>query len=79
VLQHPGTRPTERMRTVDTNILRKDHPEGSAPTIETPHGCYDGWVHMGFEGEDESGEHVEVIERVPCRRCHAERAGALMH
>jgi hypothetical protein len=22
---------------------------------------------MGFEGEDESGEHVEVIERVRCR------------
>ena len=39
---------------------------------ETPHGCYEGWVYMGFEGEDESGRHVEVIERVPCRRCHPE-------
>jgi hypothetical protein len=28
-----------------------------------------GWVYLGFEGEDESGEHVEIIERVPCRRC----------
>jgi hypothetical protein len=27
---------------------------------------------MGFEGEDENGEHVEEIERVACRRCHAE-------
>jgi hypothetical protein len=26
-------------------------------------------VYLGFDGEDESGEHLEVIERVPCRRC----------
>jgi hypothetical protein len=38
---------------------------------ERPHGCYAGWVFMGFEGEGEQGEHVEEIERVPCRRCHA--------
>jgi hypothetical protein len=56
---------------VDTNILRKDHSEGSAPTEETPHGCYDGWVFLGFGDEDEKGEPVEVLERVPCRRCHA--------
>ncbi len=38
---------------------------------ETPHGCIDGWVYLGFEGEDSeaNGEHVEEIERVPCRRC----------
>jgi hypothetical protein len=36
---------------------------------ETPHGCFDGWVYLGFEGEGENGEHVEEIERVPCRRC----------
>jgi hypothetical protein len=40
--------------------------------VWTPHGCYDGWVYMGFEGDDEYGEHVEEIERVPCRRCHPE-------
>ena len=38
----------------------------------TPHFCYDGWVFVGYEGEDENGELVEVrTERVPCRRCHA--------
>jgi hypothetical protein len=41
------------------------------PDQDTPHGCYDGWVYLGFEGEEESGEHVEVMERVPCRRCNA--------
>jgi hypothetical protein len=40
---------------------------------DTPHGCYDGWVYLGFEGEDENGEHVEEIERVPCRRCSDSR------
>ncbi len=54
---------------MDTIILRKDRPE--VLSDETPHGCYEGWVYLGFEGEDENGEHVEEIERVPCRRCHA--------
>jgi hypothetical protein len=58
---------------VDTNILRST-PEkvASEPLEETPHGCYDGWVFLGFEAEDETGEHIEVIERVPCRRCRPE-------
>jgi hypothetical protein len=68
---------------VDTNILRKDYPEGSASTdemVETHYAdleratcpfCYEGWVYLGYEGVDEDGELVEVaIERVPCRRCH---------
>ena len=29
-------------------------------------------IHLGYECEDEQGEHVEVIERVTCRRCHPE-------
>jgi hypothetical protein len=58
---------------VDNNILRNT-PEKVAtdPPEETPHACMDGWVYLGFEGEDENGEHVEVIERVPCRRCRSE-------
>ena len=53
---------------MDTNILRKDSPEGSV-LEETPHGCFEGWIYLGFEEVDESGELVEIIERVPCRRC----------
>ena len=48
-------------------IIRE--PKREVPTDETPHGCWDGWVYLGFEGEDENGEHVEELERVPCRRC----------
>jgi hypothetical protein len=36
-----------------------DHPE------ETPHFCYDGWVFLGYEGADEDGELIELIESVP--------------
>ena len=69
---------------MDTNILREDHPEVPPPTdemVETHYAaleraacplCYEGWVYMGYEGMDENGEHVEVIERVPCRRCRPE-------
>ena len=49
-------------------IIREHPPKVPAPTDDTPHGCYEGWVYLGFEGEDESGEPVGVIERVPCRR-----------
>ncbi len=31
--------------------------------------CYEGLVYIGHLVEDESGEEVEVIEAVPCRRC----------
>ena len=55
---------------MDTNILRqRSYPEKAPAREETPHGCYEGWVYLGFEGEDQDGEHVEEIERVPCRRC----------
>ncbi len=67
VLAHPGTRPTENRRlTVDTNILRNTPEKVAAPADERPHGCYDGWVYLGFEGEE-----VEVFEAVLCRRCSA--------
>jgi hypothetical protein len=54
---------------VDTTSLAHSGHYPRPDTEEAPHACYGGWVFLGFEGEDESGEHVEVIERVPCRRC----------
>ena len=79
----PGTRPTERMLTVDTIRV---HPEVSDDTLDAqhsglerlaspPHFCFDGWVFLGYEGEDENGELVEAqTEQVPCRRCRAEES-----
>ncbi len=34
--------------------------------------CYEGVVYLGLLIEDESGEEVEAITAVPCRRCAAE-------
>jgi hypothetical protein len=47
--------------------IRTDYPE--VISDEAPHGCYEGFVYIGHIVEDESGEPVEVIERVRCRRC----------
>jgi hypothetical protein len=55
------------------NLIIREHPlEVPTLTDETPHACMGGWVFLGFEGEDENGEHVEVIERVACRRCNGQ-------
>jgi hypothetical protein len=38
--------------------------------LKAPCGCYDGFVYIGHMAVDpETGEEVEVIESVPCRRC----------
>jgi hypothetical protein len=82
VLEHPGTRPTTTSRvkeaTVDTNRVTHHDPEDTLEahysSLERlmPHGCYEGFVYIGHIVEDElDGEPVEVIERVPCRRCSA--------
>ena len=53
---------------MDTTSIREKTAEVPAPE-EAPHGCYEGFVYIGHIVEDENGEPVEVIERVPCRRC----------
>jgi hypothetical protein len=52
-------------------IIREAPPEVPTFTDETPHGCYEGIVYLGRLVVEEDGEEVEVIEAVPCRRCHA--------
>jgi hypothetical protein len=47
-------------------IIREHSPKVPTPTDETPHGCNEGVVYMGYE---EDGE--VVIEALPCRRCNA--------
>ena len=54
---------------MDTTSLAHSGHHPRHDTQETAHACYEGWIYLGFEGEDKFGEHVEVIERVPCRRC----------
>jgi hypothetical protein len=53
---------------VDTTSIRTTTKEVPAEPTEC-FACYEGWVYMGFVGKDENGEHVELVERVACRRC----------
>jgi hypothetical protein len=72
VLEHPGTRPTERMPTVDERILaqRAQH----SPTDQEHKGseerncfyCLEGWVFLG--SLDHDGE--EIVEAIRWRRCN---------
>jgi hypothetical protein len=60
---------------VDEISVRAGDPfdyAGAQRDEESPHGCIDGWVYLGYEGEDSAanGEPTVVIERVPCRRCN---------
>ena len=46
------------------------HAHPSTEEHDRPHACLDGAVYIGHLVEDPgTGEEVEVIEAVPCRRC----------
>jgi hypothetical protein len=50
-----------------------DTVEAHYASLERPHVCIDGVVCVGHVVEDPgSGEEVEVIEAVSCRRCAGE-------
>jgi hypothetical protein len=52
---------------------RDDTVEAHYACLERPHACTDGVVYIGHPVEDPgTGEEVEVIEAVPCRRCAGE-------
>ena len=77
VLAHPGTvaHSHQRRNAVDEGILAQSaHPSPTDQERRKCFACYEGWIYLGFESEDENGEHVEDIERVPCRRCHGDPA-----
>jgi hypothetical protein len=62
----PGTRTTKGYFMATQKSSAPAHPS----TEETPHACLEGVVYIGHLVEDlETGEEVEVIEAVPCRRC----------
>jgi hypothetical protein len=47
-----------------------DSVEAHYSCLERPHACYEGVVYIGHLVENPgTGEEVEVIEAVPCRRC----------
>jgi hypothetical protein len=57
-----------------------DTPESSAPHAhpstekqEHPHACLEGYIYLSYTAFDEqTGEEVERVEALPCRRCAEE-------
>ncbi len=68
---------TRRALTTEVPVIREESsaPHRPSPAEDaphgTPHGCYRGLVFIGHLVEDESGEEVEIVEAVACRRCGA--------
>jgi hypothetical protein len=45
----------------------------SSKEQDHPHACLNGYVYLGYTAVDEeTGEEVERIEALPCRRCASE-------
>jgi hypothetical protein len=55
---------------VDTKNSTAPEPHPSAEDQDHPHACLNGYVYLAYTAVDEeTGEEVEIIEAVPCRRC----------
>lgn len=71
---HPSTeeRDDSSSRSRDDQLTVEAHYAGLG-RLEAPHACYDGVVYVGHLVEDPAtGDEVERIEALPCRRCASE-------
>jgi hypothetical protein len=61
---------------VDTRESSAPHAHPPAEEIQDhPHACTAGYVYLGYTVlDEETGEEVERVEALPCRRC-ANEAG----
>jgi hypothetical protein len=58
---------------------RESTAHRAPPTTEDqdhPHACLNGCIYLSYTAfDEETGEEVERIEALPCRRCASEVAG----
>ena len=48
-------------------------PSEPSEDQDHPHACLNGYVYLGYTAVDEeTGEEVERVEALPCRRCAEE-------
>jgi len=48
---------------------------GPGPEQDHPHACVGGYIYLGYSAVDEeTGDEVERVEALPCRRCEDSRA-----
>jgi len=65
-LPGPG-QPTEEAA-VNNSTAHPAHP--LTEEQDHPHACLNGYVYLGYTAVDEeTGEEVERVEALPCRRC----------
>ena len=73
VVTHPRARPTERMAFVDEVRVHPEVLAGdpfAAAAQDHPHACLNGYIYLGHTAVDEeTGEEVERVVALPCRRC----------
>ena len=49
------------------------HPFTEDHDQDHPHACLDGYVYLSYTAfDEETGEEVERVEALPCRRCAEE-------
>ena len=59
---------------MDTRESSAPHAHPSTEEQDHPHACLKGYVYLGYTATDEeTGEEVERIEALPCRRCEDSR------
>jgi hypothetical protein len=65
---------TWRFTVDEPTISPVGDPFHAAPEDQNhPHACLNGYVYLGYTAHDEeTGEEVERVEALPCRRCAEE-------
>jgi hypothetical protein len=68
--------PAQRERTpMDTRESTAHPAHPSTEDQDHPHACLNGYIYLGYTVFDgETGEEVERVESLPCRRCAEEGA-----
>jgi hypothetical protein len=59
---------------MDTTESSAPHARPSTEKQDHPHACLNGYVYLSYPAlDEETGEEVERVEALRCRRCQAER------
>ena len=46
------------------------YASGATHDQDHPHACLNGYIYLGYTAiDEETGEEVERVEALPCRRC----------
>jgi hypothetical protein len=70
--------PAALLRRLSSMSSKESLPYPGHPTEEQdhPHACLNGYIYLGYTAlDEETGEEVERVEALPCRRCSEAAAG----